>query len=120
MAVTAVLCQLHNVNDHCKRDCSHARLRHVCGSDHVNYASTCEFAVASCIHLEYHGRALHIKGFGTCRNTSHVLDHCNDLCNEEKAPLCASDGMIYDNKCRFLRSQCEAAKMGVKLFLVAK
>merc|ERR1719348_247976 len=115
----AGLCQLHTVNDHCQKDCSHSRHRTVCGSDGVTYPTQCDLMVGSCIHHEYHGTTVRMLHYGSCRNiTHHVRNHCNDLCDEVMNPICASDGQVYTNKCRFLRAQCEAAVQGVNLFAV--
>merc|ERR1711879_776981 len=120
--VTAVVCQLHVVNDHCKKDCSKGGFDRVCGSDGKTYSNKCEFEVASCLNYERHGRGLHGRK-GACPSvvatTPKPNPHCQDLCNEEKFPVCASDGQVYDNKCYFQRAQCEAEKQGLKLFVAA-
>merc|ERR1712154_494955 len=75
LVAAVAVSQLHTVNDHCKKDCSHQRRHTVCGSDGKTYATSCDLYVASRIHHEYHGTTLRQSHFGACRNSSHHTTH---------------------------------------------
>ncbi|KAK3795210.1 hypothetical protein RRG08_056273 [Elysia crispata] len=122
VAVVAVATGQHVINENCMMDCSASAREVVCGSDKKNYDNECLLGVASCYSRAYYGRSISVRHKGPCTlaETSNpdLLKHCNDLCDETRDYMCGSDGVVYDNKCRFTRAQCEAAVKNNTLFLV--
>ncbi|RUS87407.1 hypothetical protein EGW08_004861, partial [Elysia chlorotica] len=122
LGCVAVAVGQHVVNEHCIKDCSAAPIEVVCGTDKNNYDNECLMGVASCYSRAYWGRSITVRHKGACTvaetTDPNLLKHCNDLCDETRLYICASDGVVYDNMCTFNRARCEAAVRNDTLFLV--
>jgi len=96
----------------------------VCGSDGRTYSGPCALQMAQC-QAKMTGQELHMTHYGSCTGpalpgggTVTSTQTCNQICDEDKQPICASDGTVYQNQCLFNRAQCEASNKGTQLFLV--
>ncbi|GFR89483.1 protease inhibitor protein [Elysia marginata] len=112
----------HVINENCIKDCSAEPKDTVCGNNKITYDNECLLKVASCYARAYWGQTISVKHKGACTlaetSNPEVLKHCNDLCDEFRDFICASDGVVYDNKCNFERAKCEAAMKNNTLFIV--
>ncbi|XP_076446918.1 ovomucoid-like [Babylonia areolata] len=92
----------------------------VCGSDGKTYSNMCFLSVAACQYQEK-GMTLTAASHGEC-GANHFLhvdqSACNLICDEERKPVCASDGNVYDNTCLFKRAECEAANNNTRLSIL--
>ncbi|XP_041364936.1 extracellular protease inhibitor 10-like [Gigantopelta aegis] len=103
------------MSQHCNIMCA-ANYKPVCGSDGRTYSNSCQLAVAAC-HARRLGRTIYLANNGRCGSTVQ-MSGCDQICDEEKQPICASDGKVYENKCRFTLAQCEHAKNGTSLIIL--
>ncbi|XP_071107210.1 ovomucoid-like [Haliotis cracherodii] len=93
----------------------------VCGSDGQTYRSSCDLDTANCKKEQLGLPHIRLSYRGSCGNIlgGYHTSTCDQICNEEKSPVCASDGVVYENKCRFTLAQCAASKNGTRLSIVS-
>ncbi|KAJ0393691.1 hypothetical protein ATCC90586_011101 [Pythium insidiosum] len=87
----------------------------VCGSNMITYHNACEFDVAKC-KLGDAGKDLYIKHDGYCsRAAVNAAAACNTICADVYAPVCASNGESFRNKCKFNVAKCKLGDAGKDL-----
>lgn len=107
------------LNNHCEHACAQIYAP-VCGSDGQTYPNMCELGIMAC-HFNDKGLTLRVVSHNSCgaSQVGHVdTAACDTVCNEDRKPLCGSDGVVYDNVCLYKRAECEAAKNNTRLSIV--
>ncbi|XP_067672708.1 ovoinhibitor-like [Haliotis asinina] len=104
----------------CIRNCQSTNSP-VCGSDGRTYMNSCDLHNANCRNIELGLTHIRYSHSGACGNIrrAHNTASCDQICDEERSPICASDGVVYDNNCRFNQAQCHAIKNGTRLSIVS-
>jgi len=106
--------------DKCQHYCP-PQYNPVCASNGQTYGSMCEFAKDACYYYQKGLPALHVVTHSQCgaSQVSHVDPRaCDALCDEDRKPICASDGVVYGNICLYKRAECEASKNGSRLSIL--
>uniref|UniRef100_K3X4L2 Kazal-like domain-containing protein n=1 Tax=Globisporangium ultimum (strain ATCC 200006 / CBS 805.95 / DAOM BR144) TaxID=431595 RepID=K3X4L2_GLOUD len=88
--------------------CTAAAQKLLCGSDGVTYTSACELELAQCSHP-----TLQLASVGACAAQAQtpatpVSPECETVkCGDHANPICASNGVTYQNACDFDRAYCK-------------
>ncbi|XP_071105139.1 uncharacterized protein [Haliotis cracherodii] len=99
----------------------HTEYKPVCGSNGATYNNACELGIASCQSLLQGRPRIYESYSGRCSPQLDDPIRCDMICDDQdvKTPICASDGVVYDNKCRFNLAYCAAFKNGHLLSIVS-
>jgi len=105
----------------CMKPCRRI-LRPVCASDGTTHDNECLFEIYQC-QQENSGHEVILVNAGACREKMAVRkattrDECVMPCSRIMAPVCASDGETYGNKCLFEVAACRTAKNGEDITLL--
>ncbi|XP_067672703.1 uncharacterized protein [Haliotis asinina] len=93
----------------------------VCGSDGVTYSNACKLQLAACQNMRLGLVSVREISSGPCTHVMGGQSSCDQICDEQevRSPICASNGIVYDNQCRFNLARCDAAQNGSTLYIVS-